>query len=467
MAPPEGFTTKEYLPPLGIGYMAAVLEKAGHEVMILDTPILHWSIEEIIKEIQNKNPDLLGITATSHSRFNAIKIIDGVKGLNCLKVLGGVHFGSTDVDALQHIPADVVVRGEGEYTILDIANNVPFDKILGITYREDGNIVRTPDRPFLDLNELPFPARHLFPMSKYNAKLEGEYKTKCASIITSRGCPNKCVFCVNKSFWKQRFRRRDATSVVDEIEHIISRYNIYGFDFWDDTFTLVPAHVQQICNEIIKRRLDIKWYARIRVDTVNRSILELMKEAGCRVVSYGIESGSPRILDVIRKNITLDQVRECTRLCSKLGFHVKVFFMFNHPTEKIRDIEATILLMDEIRQWPNVSIKTAMTYIYPGTEIEQIAKDEGILPRNFSWNSPYYSQRNKDYKLSPAVPCFEHIPFEDLIPFIQTGSVRTLLRRGIKQLTWVKNVKDLYNLYQKAQGLLLNKVRTYIKFDGY
>ena len=171
IAPPEEYITKDYLPHLGLGYIAAVLEMANHEVQIIDAPILKLTVDDVIKKVQNLAPHIVGITATTHSRFNAIKILQGIRDLPCIKVLGGVHFSLTDVDALKHSPADIIVRGEGEYTLLEIANDKPWETIRGITYRKDGYIVRNEDRPFIDLNTLPLPARHLFPMHKYNARL--------------------------------------------------------------------------------------------------------------------------------------------------------------------------------------------------------------------------------------------------------------------------------------------------------
>ena len=436
IAPPEEYMTKDYLPHLGLGYIAAVLEMTNHEVQIMDAPILKLTVDDVIKKVQNLAPHIVGITATTHSRFNAIKILQGIRDLPCIKVLGGVHFSLTDVDALKHSPADIIVRGEGEYTLLEIVNDKPWETIRGITYRKDGYIVRNEDRPFIDLNTLPLPARHLFPMHKYNARLEGEYRTQSTSIITSRGCPNECIFCVNKVYWKRILRKRSPASVIDEIENIIETYNIRGFDFWDDTFTVDKNHATNICKEILRRNLDIVWYARVRTDTINEELLELMRKAGCIAISFGIESGSPRILQILKKNIDIKKAIKYTEICSKLGFYTKVFFMFNHPYETIEDVMLTIKLINRLRKFRNVHIATAVTTIYPGTEIEEIAKREHILPNDFIWNSPYYSERNAEFGLSPTVPYFEYIPFEVLFRVIRRKGIMTFIRNSIKELIY-------------------------------
>lgn len=461
VAPPEEELSKGYLPPLGLGFMAAVLENSGHEVKIIDSPALDLlDCSGVIKRIKEESPELLGITATSHSRFNAINILEGIEELDCLKVLGGVHFSFSDSDALQHTPADIVVRGEGEYALLDIAERKPLDSIQGITYRKNKQIIRNSDRQFLDVRKLPHPARHLFPMEKYNTVLEGEYKTKCTSILTSRGCPNACVFCSSPSYWRRILRLRDPVDVVDEIEEVISTYGIHGFDFWDDTLTIVPKHVEQICNEIIRRNLDIVWYARIRVNTVNRPLLELMKKAGCVALSFGVESGSPRILKEIKKNITLDQAEKVAKICSELGFHTKAFLMFNLPTETLEDVKLTLKFMDKLdNSYHNMIIIRGITLVYPGTMIEKIAKIEGILPKDFSWNSLYHFEKYQKYRefgISRIVPSFEHIPLEKLIPFIERWYQKRALVSGFKGLAEIRSINDFYNCTQRVWKYIKN-----------
>jgi len=442
VVPPNEYISKDYLPPLGVGYVAGMLEKNNYDVKIIDTPVLGWGVDETVRVIKRENPDFLGITCVSNNRFNAIKIVKSAQDLDCIKILGGVHFSSTDVDALSNIPADVVVRNEGEQTMLEIVKGKPFKNILGITYRQKNKIVRTPDRPFIDINDLPRPSRNLFPISKYQARLEGEYKSRCLSIMTSRGCPYQCVFCANKAFWKRVFRLRNSSDVVDEIEDVIITYGIKAFDFWDDTFSVNHKHVELICNEIIKRELDIKWYARMRVNTVNYQMLKNMKKAGCVSVSFGVESGSPRVLKAINKNITLNQVRKATKLSSKLGFNIKLFFMHNLPTETISDVKMTIKFMNELLKYRKVRVMPAITEIYPSTDLESIAKKQGIIPSDFSWNKPYYSFRNLKFGLDPLIPHFEQINFEKLFPLLKSYQEKPL-KKIIRTLKNIRTPSDV------------------------
>ncbi len=208
--------------------------------------------------------------------------------------------------------------------------------------------------------------------------------------------------------------------VVNEIEHIINTYGIRGFDIWDDTFTVDKVHVKTICDEIIKRNLDIKFYVRTRVDTINRETLELMKKAGCSSISFGVESGSPRVLKVIKKYVTLEEVDKGVKMANELGFFIKTFFLFNHPTETFKDVAMTLKFMDHLNKYKNhFAVCNLSTYIYPKTDVERYAKEIGMLPKDFSWNGPYYSRENKFFGLDEYVPCFNGISLWKLSLFLK------------------------------------------------
>jgi len=287
-------------------------------------------------------------------------------------------------------------------------------------------------------------------MDRYNAHLEGieGESIRSLSLISSRGCPNDCVFCANSAFWGRAFRRRSPIKVVDEMEHIVSTFGINGLDIWDDTFTVNKKHVLAICNEIIERGLDVKWYARVRVNTVNRDILNKMKRAGCVSISYGVETGSPRILKVIKKNITLDQVRSVSRICDDLGFYTKAFFMFNHPEETLEDVSKTLAFIDELLlDYDNISPMVGTTLIYPGTALEVIAKKAGMLDPDFSWNEDYYSTSNESYGLSAVVPAFDNIPLDKLYRHIDTKKdPSALVRKGLKRLRNIRSMREFTDL---------------------
>lgn len=468
VVPPEEYITKDYLPPLGIGYIAAVLDSEGFNVSILDSNVDNMGVGPIIDEVLHRAPDMIGITGTSHTRFQVRRILEGIDELDSLKVLGGVHFSQTDIDALEQLRADVIVRGEGEYSMLELAQGHSLASVRGISFRDGARIVRNPDRSLIsNLDQLPFPARHKFQLQKYNAQLEGMENTnlRSTSIMTSRGCPNACVFCANSSFWKQVFRRRNPMSVVDEIEHVVSTYGISGFDIWDDTFTVNKKHVTQICDEIINRGIDVQWYARVRVNTVNKEVLSKMKKAGCISLSFGVESGSPRILKVIKKNITLDQVRDISRACDELSLFTKAFFMVNHPQETLEDVGKTLDFIDElILHYEKITPIVGTTLIYPGTALERVAKREGLLAPDFSWNTDFFSERNKMYGLSPFVPAYENISLDHLNKFVDSRKETTkLIRKGLKTIKKIRKPKDVHNLISNVSDIIKNKIKSKIQ----
>lgn len=198
-----------------------------------------------------------------------------------------------------------MLRGEGEITVVELLdthfNKGDLNKMLGIAYKRSGEIINNPKRPLIEnLDSIHMPAWHLFNLSKYKAVLEGEYKTRSIGVISSRGCPNQCSFYANASFWNT-LRLHSPKNFVDGVEFLHKEYNYQSFDFWDDTITLVREHILDICQEIINRGLDIVWYARARVDTVDEEMLKTMKKAGCRIISFGVESGSKNILKNIKK----------------------------------------------------------------------------------------------------------------------------------------------------------------------
>ncbi len=418
--PLPGQVTKEHLPILGVGYIAAVLEKNGYEVKIIDSIVNNYSNEETIRAVLKELPQAVGVTCSTSNRFNAVDIIEGVKqnNKNIFIFAGGRHFHHTWLQALNKVSAiDVVVRGEGELTSLELLNayfgKKDFRNILGIAYRANGHAVVNKDRPVVqNLDELPWPAWHLYELDKYTARLEGEKKTRSVGVISSRGCPNLCTFCANASFWNT-LRLRSPKNFVDEVEMLHRDYGYRAFDFWDDTMTIVKSHILDICSEIIKRKLDIAWYARARVNTVDEEILSAMKKAGCRIIGFGVESGSEQIIKNVKKNITLEQVKKTFYLCAKLGLVTKAFFIFGLPGEKEDDIIKTQELMMELKSYgakfkSQVLVLASLgALLYPGTKMFEEAIEGGYLSCDFDWFERIHLKKNVDLGIEPTIPIWE------------------------------------------------------------
>jgi radical SAM superfamily enzyme YgiQ (UPF0313 family) len=427
VVPQSIWTSKDHLPSLGLACIAAILENDGYDIYILDCELEGYSVTGAADTIAEFKPDAIGLTASSHNRFEAIKLARAIKQRrSVLLFAGGVHFGLTGMDALRNVPElDVIVKGEGEKTTQELLKayfgGQDLAKIRGIIYKDfNRQIIENPNRALIkDLNVLPDPAWNLFDLDKYDAKLQGYEGGRAIGVMSSRGCPFGCSFCANEAFWGRRFRRFEAERFVKQVEQLYRQYGFRHFDFWDDTFTIPESYAHEVCELVLKKELDIRFYLRTRVDSVNRTMLKIIRKAGGVAIGYGIESGSQTVLDSIPKRITVSQARRSTKMSVDLGFIVKVFLMTSLPGETLRDVEMTIKLAEELKEYGGDRIHVSYgipTTIYPGTRVEAIAKKRGLLPANFSWNSDYEFETAKNFGRNPVLPCFEN-------PYLSLGEI--------------------------------------------
>jgi len=460
----EGDLERKGLPFLGIGYIAAYVEKfSHHQVEIFDAHTYGLNASQAAEKLLEKKPDVVGVHSITDNRFKAIALVKELKkrNKNVVVLMGGPHFSLTAKNALEIVPEiDYIIRGEGEKSIVQflnvLENNGDISEVSGLVYRnQKGEAVeKLLTELIMNLDELPMPAWHLFDLKQYNKPIDGT-DIRSVGVLSGRGCPNVCVYCANA---RSVLRLRSPKNFIDEVEYLHKTYGYQGFDFWDDTLTMVNSHVTEICKEIISRKLDIVWYARARVNTVDKKLLELMKKAGCIRISFGIESGSPRILKIVKKNITIEQVLNAVRWSSEVGMAVVTNFMVNLPEETIEDLKMTINLMKELRQIKNSYPAYGFTVIYPGTELELMAKQKGIMPKDFSWNSPYHSEK---YKIVGDDPSLFHMEWPgaelEKIKAIMTkelGLRGGFLRKGFKKLRKIKSFKDLKSLIRAGMGYL-------------
>ena len=406
LVPPGGYFAERWrkgssMPPLGLLYIAAVLEKDGHDLKIVPADILQLKFRQIQDMIRHYQPDIIGVTSTTENRFQSFKLIKKAKEAypQALTVLGGPHASMAPEDCLAHLPElDVVVIGEGEETMKELcarwAEKADFhimEKIDGLAFRHNGQIKVNPRRaPILDLDALPFPAFHLIPFEKYNFRFEvpGQGLLPAINMITSRGCPFNCNFCATPINWGRQVRMRSPANVLQEIEYLKDKYQVDVFFFFDDTFNANPKRVAKICDLIIERRLNIYWKCDIRLDLIDRPLLEKMKKAGLFHLSFGLEAGSERVRnEIIHKKINIDDFHRVVKWCLELDIIPNAFFIFSHPTETWEEAQETIRIIEQYRDQIEGSI--AILHIYPGTPLEKTAKELGVLPPDFSWARPH------------------------------------------------------------------------------
>jgi len=348
--------------PLGLGYIAAVLERQ-HDIKVIDVRAERLNNDSLKKSISEVSPEIVGITSDTLTFQRAIEIAEIVKQVDqkIIVVIGGAHSNVVPAYPLKYDCFDISVYGEGERTVVELWDRIEkgesYEAIKGIVFRRKDGISINPRRELIEnLDELPFPARHLFPMNKYSRE-DSLPVSPVYPIGTSRGCPFSCAFCSNNVVFGRKYRFRSSESVVNEIELLINEYNAKGIYFREDLFTVNEKRVMALCDEIRKGGLDFDWECESRVNTINEEMLTAMKGSGCKLIWFGVESGSQRILDDLNKQITLSQIREAYRLCQRVGIKAGASFMIGVPGETIDDVQNTIALAEELKPefaWFNI-----------------------------------------------------------------------------------------------------------------
>lgn len=401
--PPQGYLAERWqggkgMPSLGILYVAAVLEQHGHPVSVLDAHVTGMSAPHIAERVRSEAPDLFGVTITSENRLDAFGVIRAVKKArsSTVVVAGGPHCFFTDVDTLTHVPElDILVRGEGELTMLDLVEALETGRdlktVAGISFREGGKIVQNAPRPPIpDLDVLPEPARHLVRMSDYHLLMDvpGKGALPATNIMTSRGCPFQCNFCATPRNWGRHVRGRSPEKVIREVEGLVDTHGARVIWFYDDTFNYNPKRLEILCQMILDRKLPIHWFAEIRVDMMTKELFKLMVRAGLYHVGFGIESACERICrDVIHKKATLGQASDVISWANELGVTANPFFIFSHPTETYGEARQTLRYAKSLKGKARCSL--AILHVYPGTELYQRALAEKKIPEDFSWTTEH------------------------------------------------------------------------------
>ncbi len=341
-------------PSLSLLYVAGILEQAGCEVLLLDAHAEGLTLDETVARLNRFGPDYVGYTLTTYLFFHSLEWIKAIRERVAVPVIvGGVHLSIYPAETLGYPCIDYAVTHEAERALPDLLaalvdrrsdSERGLSTIRGIAYkRADGQVVVTPKPPDVDVDAVPFPARHLIDNSIYYSFISKYKNFTC--FITSRGCPYKCIFCEQGS---KAFRARSPKNVADELELCVKEHGIRELDFFDSSFTIRKDRVIAICEEINRRKLDIVWAARTRVDCINDDVLAAMRSAGCSRIYYGIESGNREILQTLKKSTSLDMYRDVISRTRAHGIHTFGYFMVGNPYEDQATIRQTIRLALEL-----------------------------------------------------------------------------------------------------------------------
>ncbi|MCW4008039.1 MAG: B12-binding domain-containing radical SAM protein [Candidatus Bathyarchaeota archaeon] len=387
-APPEHspWSVPMKLPPLGLSYVAAALEKAGFKVEMLDNYLLRKPINEVKEIVKHANPEIVGMTCSSASYPRCVETAKAIKEAlpSCKIVVGGWHPSYVPESMLQHPEIDYVVMGEGEQAMVELAtcltkgDEAAAKQVAGVAYRHGGKIVQTVQKFIKNLDELPFPARHLLPMHLYETEIPYLKAKPFTTMNIVRGCPFNCVYCETRRLWGQTCRAFSPPRVINEIKHLTEKYGIKGIYFVGDNFTINKKRTIDLCELIKKSKLDIEWVCDTRADMISRELLQAMKEAGCRTIWFGVESGSPRILEKINKGITKEQTVQAFKLCREAGIQIASSFIMGIPGETFEDIELTYKFAKKLDpDWAQFNIYVAV----PGSGLYDEVMQKGLYDR--------------------------------------------------------------------------------------
>jgi radical SAM superfamily enzyme YgiQ (UPF0313 family) len=344
-----------YQPSIGLLMIAAVLEQNNYQVEILDLPWLSWQgklrpgeqfSRKVARQINEQGPDILGFGTLCDTYPMVLNIARRCKTLNpSLKIiLGGPQATLTDLETLKNfLFIDLIVRGEGELTIVDLLDTIKkggdLGQVAGITYRDDGRIVRTAPRALIaDLDTLPLPAYHLI------EEVFHQPKPIQWRISVGRGCPYQCAYCAASVFWQRLYRLRNPQNIIKEIRLLKERYGIRNFELEHDHLLAHPAKFRELCQTLIQAKLGIRWGCESRIDCITPELLDLMAQAGCQEIGLGLESGSPRIQRIMHKNLDVSVIPKIIRECRRRNIRVITSYIVGFPEETKEDINATMRL---------------------------------------------------------------------------------------------------------------------------
>ena len=375
------------LPPLGLAYVAAALEKSSFKVEILDNYLLKKPIDEVKQKIKKLRPEIVGITCGSATYQRCIETVHAVKEAepSCKVVVGGWHASYMPETLLEHAEVDYVVMGEGEQAMTELAtfitkggNAESAVTIPGVAYRHKNEIIKNSPKFISDLDQVPFPARHLLPMTLYGRKIE-YLKVEPVDIMSvTRGCPYNCAWCDVEKLGGRKCRSFSPKRIFEEMEHLVNSYHSKGIYLISDVFTIRKKETLELCELIKKEKLDVDWACDTRVDLLSRELLLKMREAGCKTIWFSVESGSPRILEKIRRGVTIKQITDAFRLCRETGIKIACSFMLGFPGETLRDMELSLKFAKQLNpDWCGFNVYVA----YPGSALYQEVLQEHLYDR--------------------------------------------------------------------------------------
>ncbi|GAB4355210.1 MAG: radical SAM protein [Candidatus Abyssubacteria bacterium] len=369
-------------PPIGLLYLASNCREKGFDVRLFDANALGLSPDLLVRQVAEARPRFVGLSANTLSISSAAYVVDQLKRLTpeIFTIVGGAHISSCPEETMERYRSfDAGVIGEGEETLVElmaaIRDGTDLGQVKGIIFRDDGALSKTQPRQYIkNLDDLPMPAWDLLPpLSCYKLSSTRLSRPPTASIITSRGCPGQCTFC-DRSVFGQKWRGHGTEYVLDMIRENIRRQNIRSLVINDDTFVVDHKRLISICEGMIRDKLNLTWSCSARIDEMNLEVLRLMKRAGCFQIAYGLESGSDRILEAMRKRVSTGRMRQAIQDTKKAGIRSKGYFIIGYPGETFETVMETIHFALSV---PLDDAQFTFLTPFPGTEVYRTAREKG------------------------------------------------------------------------------------------
>jgi anaerobic magnesium-protoporphyrin IX monomethyl ester cyclase len=427
----EGTFRHQLYLPIGLAYLAAVLRQNSIEAKIIDCQAQYINHQQLKTELTAFQPDIVGVTSIAPLMSSALMSAKAAKeALPGVKVImGGPHATFMDEQIIaEQSSVDIIVRGEGEQTLLEIAQTLgdqtKLHEIKGITFKENGKVLRAPNRPFIeDLDALPKPAYDLFDLDRY--RLFGK---RLLPIITSRGCPFQCNFCVATRMFGKEYRMRSADSVLDEMEWLKNTHGAEAFTFYDDTLTFNKERLFKILDGMKTRSINLPWDCQTRVDQVTPEVLARMHAAGCQQVFFGVESGCQKVLNAISKKTRVEQNEKAIKMAKEAGLFVTISLIIGYPGETQDTLKETLTFVQKTK--PD-DVYVCVATPFPGTELRNAVEKNGWKISDnwdcFDTMTPVFE--NPELKLTPEEIKTFREQFYDSI-YSPSYVIQHLLRRN-------------------------------------
>jgi anaerobic magnesium-protoporphyrin IX monomethyl ester cyclase len=449
--PPREVPQRADFPPMGLAYIAAYLCSRDIEAEVLDAASFKW--KRLEEALLNWRPYIVGLPCWTMERGQTFKAAGLVRKIlpKARIIIGGHHASAFPAHMFEQAHADAVVIGEGELTAYDLVraflDGTNISDIPGIAYHDGNAVVINQGRPLIeDLDTLPFPCHDRFDLDNYLGL--PEVAGKAASMMTSRGCPHKCIYCSGSKFWHRKWRPRSADNVLAEMAWLYNDLGVRNFMFFDDNFTVNKKRAIDICQGIIERGMRIHFVAESHVSHINPELLEWMKKAGCYRIDFGVESGSPKILKTINKKQTAAQIESVFAMVHAAGIKPRAYLMIGNPGEDETTIRETAALMKKIKPYDTQGAHPLV--IMPNTHIYEMAKQDGIISDDFWLKSDdmlYYTAEHTEKSL---------IALRELLMRELAGNsnskkeyIRYLMKKYYYRYPWLQKLRKFRTLFGK------------------